>query len=107
MILQGTTPTLTISIDPDELSLADIEQVELVFSYPGTCLIKTEDEVTIDISANTISYKFSEAETLALPVGSNKLYWQLRLKTSLGVIVGTVKQTISVGDLISTEAMNK
>lgn len=25
MILQGTTPTLTISIDPDELSLADTE----------------------------------------------------------------------------------
>lgn len=31
MILQGTTPTLTITVNPDELLLADVVEIELTF----------------------------------------------------------------------------
>jgi hypothetical protein len=54
MILQGTTPTLVISIDPDELSLSDVEEIELVFSYSGKCLVKTKDDVTPTTTSQTV-----------------------------------------------------
>lgn len=31
MILQGTTPTLTITVNPDELLLSDVTEIELTF----------------------------------------------------------------------------
>lgn len=104
MILQGTTPTLTISIDADELSLEDVVGVEFTFQSGQKVTKKSMSALTIDTGANTIAYTFSEAETLAL-YPSSKLIWQIRFKLQDGVIVGTDKQSIDVIDLISGEVM--
>lgn len=104
MILQGTTPTITITVDDTEVALSDIAGVELCFSYPGNTLIKTEDDVTIDTTENTIAYTFTEAETLAFPAGG-QVFWQLRLVAESGSILGTTKQGIRILDLISEEVL--
>lgn len=104
MILQGTTPTLTISLNAEELSLADVTEIELVFQSGSAVDKKAMSDLTIDTDANTMAYTFTEAETLALSAAS-MLIWQARFKLQSGVIVGTVKKSIKVIDLISEEVM--
>jgi hypothetical protein len=105
MILQGTTPTLTITVNPEELLLEDVTEIELTFqSGTQTPTMKSMSDLTIDTEANTLSYTFTETETLALSP-SAMLIWQARFKLQSGVIVGTVKKSIKVIDLISEEVM--
>lgn len=107
MILQGTTPTLTITVNPDELLLADVVEIELTFqSGAQTPTKKGMAALTIDTEANTMAYTFTEAETLALS-STAMLIWQARFKLQSGVIVGTVKKSIKVLDLISEEVMSE
>ena len=105
MILQGTTPTLTITVNAEELLLADVVEIELTFqSGTQAPTKKSMSDLTIDTEANTLAYTFSEAETLALSP-SAMLIWQARFKLQSGAIVGTVKKSIKVIDLISEEVM--
>ena len=104
MILQGTTPTLTITVNPDELLLSDVTEIELTFLSGTTVTQKAMADLTIDTEANKLSYTFTEAETLALSATA-MLIWQARFKLTSGVIVGTVKKSIKVIDLISEEVM--
>lgn len=107
MILQGTTPTLTITVNPDELLLSDVTEIELTFqSGAQTPTKKGMTDLTIDTEANTMAYTFTETETLALSA-SSMLIWQARFKLQSGVIVGTVKKSIKVIDLISEEVMGQ
>lgn len=106
MILQGTTPTLTITVNPDELLLSDVVEIELTFQSGTTVTQKDMTALTIDTEANTMAYTFTEAETLALS-STAMLIWQARFKLQSGVIVGTVKKSIKVLDLISEEVMSE
>lgn len=105
MILQGTTPTLTITVNADELLLSDVVEIELTFqSGTQAPTKKSMSDLTIDTEANTLAYTFTERETLALS-SSAMLIWQARFKLQSGAIVGTVKKSIKVIDLISEEVM--
>ena len=103
-ILQGTTPSLKLSIDKTDLDLSDVIGVELTFSHKNVKTIHTMEDVVVDTTENSITYAFSEQETLALSP-SHVFVYQLRLKTSDGNIVGTEKENISISNLLSTEVM--
>lgn len=99
-ILQGTTPKLEITI-PEEFPVSSIEKVELTFSHNGIVTTHGLDDVAVSATANTITYSFTEAETLALDPRA-PFWWQLRIKVPAG-IVGTEKKQESVLDLLSEE----
>lgn len=102
MILQGTTPQLIITI-PETVPLTSVIGVELTISHKDSKNIIGLDDVTVDSENNTITYTFTEAQTLALDPRF-PVQWQLRLKTA-SVIVGTLVQSIKVYDLISEDVM--
>lgn len=97
-ILQGTTPTLTITI-PDEIPVANITALELAFKHGGTTNLLHLSDVVVDGEENTVSYTFSEEETLALNPAF-PIIWQLRIQTADGIF-GTTQARIGVYDLIS------
>lgn len=103
-ILQGTTPTLTIAVDQADLPLSNITDLELTFQQMGDPVYKHMADVTIDTEANTISYHFTQTETLAL-IPTRELNWQIRFLLPDGNVVGTTVAQINVSDLISDEVM--
>lgn len=102
-ILQGTTPSLTITI-PEEISVSSITAAELTFKQSGTVWIYHLSDLSIDAEDNTISKAYTEAETLALNPTA-PLFWQLRIQTADGIF-GTPQSRINVLDLISEEAIS-
>ena len=103
-ILQGTTPTLTISVDKTDLLLSEIIGLELVFQQIGDPIKKRMSDVIIETEENTVSYHFTEEETLAL-TPTRTLNWQIRFKLPDQNIVGTPIAQINVTDLISNEVL--
>lgn len=103
-ILQGTTPTLEISFDPSDVSLSDVSEIELSLQNFNSLEIKHMADCVVDTEANSISYHFTQTETLALQP-SRMLTWQIRLLMVDGEIVGTEQSEISVADLLSSEVM--
>lgn len=104
MILQGTTPSLTITINPEDVQLSDIVDVELTFGQGSNVLYKGINDVDINSEENVLSYHFTEEETLGMNT-SLSMYWQLRLKTNTGDIFGTRKQAITIEELQSTKRL--
>lgn len=101
-ILQGTTPTLVITI-PEGIPVSTITAAELTFKHGDALTIHHLPDLDVDTEENSISYAFTEQETLALnPIAP--LSWQLRIQTPDGIF-GTVQQRISVLDLISQEVL--
>ena len=103
-ILQGTTPTLTIGFNTADLLLSNVSALELTFDQMDDPVYKHLEDVTIDTDANSISYHFTQEETLAL-LPTRVLNWQVRLLMLDGNIIGTTKAQISVADLISDEVL--
>lgn len=103
-ILQGTTPTLTIAVDQNDLLLSEITELELTFQQVDDPVYKHMADVTIDTESNTVSYHFTQEETLAL-IPTRILNWQIRFLLPDGNIVGTPIAQINVSDLISNEVL--
>lgn len=103
-ILQGTTPTLTITVDTDDFNVSDVTELELAIKNGSTLNLYGLSDVTLDSTENTIAYQFTEAETLALDPKNNLVY-QLRFMFSDGSIVGTNALSIRVSKLYSTAVM--
>ena len=104
-ILQGTTPTLTIAINPTDFSVGDIVTLELAVKQKTNITLYGLLDVRVDPTANTISYTFTEAETLAFVPG----VWvtvQLRVGFIDGNIIGSESMNFNVDDLISTEVLS-
>lgn len=101
ILLQGTTPPFVISVP--EIPVTSIIGIELMFYHKGAKTKHDLSDVTVDAEENTLTYNFTETETLALDPDF-PLFWQLRIKTASG-IVGTLKEEINVEDLISEEVM--
>lgn len=101
-ILQGTTPKLVITI-PDTCPLTSVIDIELTMAHKCEKTIYGIADVTIDTEANTVTYAFTEAQTLALDPKAD-LIWQLRLKTA-SEIVGTLPSRVRVYDLLSEVSM--
>lgn len=101
-LLQGTTPKLIITI-PAPLDVADVMSLELTFEHLGTKKLVYMDGVTLDTDKNTVTYRFTERETLDMNP-KHPLYWQLRIKTQDGIF-GTEQESIDVKDLLSEVVM--
>lgn len=101
-ILQGTTPSLVITI-PEEIPVSTITAAELTFKHANTLSIYHLSDLDVDTEENSLTYAFTETETLALnPIAP--LSWQLRIQTPDGIF-GTIQQRISVLNLISQEVL--
>lgn len=101
-ILQGTTPSLVITI-PEEIPVSTITAAELTLRQTGAVTILHLEDLVVDAEENTLAKEFTEEETLALnPVAP--LSWQLRIKTADGIF-GTPQSRISILDLMSQEVL--
>lgn len=103
-ILRGTTPTLTIAIDPTDFAVSDIVALELAVKQKTNITLYDLSDVTLDTTENTVSYTFTEAETLAYVPGV-WLSVQLRVRFADGNICGSEPMNFNVDDLISTEVL--
>ena len=81
------------------MPLDSVTAIELTMKHRGRVEIYGADDVAVDTEANTITYSFTEAQTMAMDPRQD-LIWQLRLKNPTG-IVGTLPAAIRVYDLIS------
>lgn len=102
-ILQGTTPSFVIDFTDTGLDVSDITKAELTITSGSTIQTYTLSEMTADTSENTLTYQFTEDETLALESKYTN-YWQLYVYIS-GEIYGTVKQAFKLHDKLKGEAM--
>lgn len=105
IIIQGTTPTLKITVKKTDILLENVADIELTFKqWNGPTVIKRLTNLGIDTTNNVIVYHFSEQETLDL-LPRTDIEWQLRLKTIGGEIFGTKLNRFDVADLLSEEVM--
>lgn len=97
-IMQGTTPSLTITIDPEDLLLSAVTVIELYVRNGKTTTTYTMDDLTIDIEANTITKVFTEEETAALDPKKNVViqgrFW------AGDAVIGINKINIGVADMM-------
>ena len=104
-ILQGTTPTLTIAIDPEDFAVSNIVALELAIKQKNNITTYDLSDVTLDTTENTISYTFSEDETLGF-IPDILLFVQLRFLLSDGNICGTNRMSFNVDDFIGSEVLS-
>lgn len=105
-ILQGTTPSLEIKINTSDFAVGDVIKLELTMLNGDTTMTRGLSDMTVDTEANSFTYKFTEAETLALVPGRS-LYYQIRFLFADGTIVGTKPMQIQVANLYSEEVMTE
>ena len=101
-ILQGTTPTLRIRVNPDLFSVEDLSDIELTLWQGDAIRVLDLSSVTVDAEANVIAYHFTREETLALNANRG-LGWQILYFFPDGNTVGTDQHVISVKHLKSEE----
>ena len=68
-LIRGTTPTLIVDFSDTEISVTDITQAVLVITQAGKSRNVFLSDLSVDTEANTISYHFTQAESLALSSG--------------------------------------
>lgn len=104
-ILQGTTPTLTIAINPTDFAVSDVIALELAVKQKNNVYTHGLADVTIDTAGNTVSYTFTEAETLAL-IPDVLLSVQVRFAFADGNICGTDRMNFNVDDFIGSGVLS-
>lgn len=97
-IMQGTTPSLTIQISPDDLLLSAVTAVELYVRNDTTTTTYHMGDLTVDTDANTITKVFTVEETSAFNSQSTVII-QARLWVGDSVI-GINKVVLLVSDMI-------
>ena len=96
-IMQGTTPSVTITINPDDFLLSNVTKMELYVRNGSNLTTYTADDLDIDTDANTITKTFTEAETAALDPKKNVV---IQGRFWLGnAIVGINKISYGVSDM--------
>lgn len=98
-ILQGTTPTLTLEFDTADLSVANIESLELAIKQQETVTVYGLSDVIIDTEANSISFSFTDTETLAF-APDMLIFAQARFFLNDGNVVGTRVMAFNVEEFI-------
>lgn len=67
---RGTTPTIQWNINNEDLDFAEIEQIWMTFKdSAGNKITKDIAEIDIDADEHTISYEFTQEETLKIHTG--------------------------------------
>lgn len=101
-IMQGTTPSITITIDPDDFLLSSVTRMELYVRNGGTLTTYTADDLTVDTEANTLTLTFSEAETAAM---NPRKFLTVQGRFWLGTsVVGINKISFGVSDMMGVGA---
>lgn len=101
-IMQGTTPSLTITIDTDDLLLSNVTALELYVRNNGTTTTYTEEDLTIDTTENTITKNFSVEETAALNP-NKRIVVQARFWVG-DAVIGINKLYFDVADMMEVGA---
>lgn len=96
-IMQGTTPSVIIKIDPDDLLLSAVNRVELYVRNGEKLETYTAEDLVLDTDANTVVKTFTEAETAAFdPEKTVVIQGRLWAGNS---IFGTTKLRFTVADM--------
>lgn len=93
-ILQGTTPLFVIPFKGTGISVSDFDKAELTLTQKGQKVTHYLNEMLADPEENTLSYHFSEAETLAL-AKSEAMQWQIYVQIG-SEVYGTDSERIMV-----------
>lgn len=93
-ILQGTTPLFVIPFQDTGISVADFDKAELTLTQKNQKVTHYLNEMIADPEENTLSYHFTEDETLALQKNEPML-WQIYVNIG-SEIYGTDSARISV-----------
>ena len=102
LIMQGTTPSITIQISPDDFLLSNVTAIELYMKNGNRMLTYKMTDLVIDTEANTLTKVFSEAETIKLqPKHSLIIQGRFWLGTS---VVGINKLVFDVADMMGVGA---
>ena len=97
-IMQGTTPSVMITINPDDFLLSNVTKMELYVRNGSSLKTYTADDLDIDTIANTITKTFTEAETAALDSKKNVV---IQGRFWLGnAVVGIKKISYGVDDMM-------
>lgn len=97
-IMQGTTPSLMIHIDPDDFLLSAVTRMELYVRNDGKLTTYTDADLVVDTEANTIIRQFTESETAAL---NPTKYMTVQGRFWVGTaVVGINKLTFGVADMM-------
>lgn len=102
-LLQGTTPYLLMGFDGTGLDVADITAAELTIASGRQKFTKALADMTADTSENTLSYHFTESETLLLSTTA-AVSWQLFVSVD-GEIYGTKAERLAIFEKKKGEAM--
>lgn len=96
---QGTTPTLQITVN--NIDLADMEHIYVVFEQNGNLLKKSMTDLKIE--NNVISVLLTQEETLSFKNGNCNI--QLRMITFDGIAMASPIKTINVHSVLNKEVI--
>ena len=97
-IMQGTTPSVTVHISPNDFMLSDVTAMEVYVKNGNTITTYTVSDLDIDTEANNFTKVFTVEETAALDPLKNVV---IQGRFWLGdTVVGINKITYGVDDMM-------
>lgn len=102
-LMQGTTPSIEITINTDDFLLSDVTAIKLPIQNGENLTTYEMSDLTIDTENNKLIKTFTENETLSLSPKS-KLIVQGRFWLADGTIVGIEKLEFSVSDMLGIDS---
>lgn len=103
-MLQGTTPKINFDFTNSGLSVSDIDAAELTIDSAGKTVTHVLSDMTVNTSDNTLSYQFTEAETLLLNDKYDAFY-QLFIKID-SEVYGTKKKPCNIFQKLKGSVMS-
>lgn len=100
-MIQGTTPTFTLTIDSETVDLTAARNVYVTFEHRGGKLTKTGADIVVQ--AKTVDVYLTQEETLAFPVGSAKV--QINWTYNDGSRASTIEEQILISDNLLKEVL--
>ena len=98
-LMQGTTPSIEITISTEDFLLSNVTALELYILNGRNLNTYEMSDLTIDTENNTITKTFTEEETASLDPKS-KVVIQARFWFADGSIVGINKISFQVADML-------
>lgn len=93
-ILQGTTPYLVIDFAETGLAVTDFTAAELTVKSGTEKRTYALDAMDVDGAENTLTYHFSEEDTLAFSATA-AVYWQIYVKVD-DEVFGTKEEQVKI-----------
>lgn len=96
---QGTTPTIQITVN--NIDLADMERIYVIFEQNGNLLKKGMTDLKVE--NNVISVLLTQEETLSFKNGNCNI--QLRMITYDGIAMASPIKTVNVYSVLNKEVI--